>query len=500
MAAYRCAFCGSPNVIKNENNAGFSYKKALVGTAVFGTVGAVAGINGKKTIEYVCPDCGHTSPNPMDAASQDMADVVLALPPQVALKTSPTFINRYIYIKRELEQLCASSLSQINAPNGQYANPTNITEAEFRAAAARAKQMLEKFDKYRFDHNPKNAQRVESRKKIHAAQGKKYTIANLDIAQAKQAIRDFGIIYQGVAAFPHLVMDSYSSALNSGLDCSNLANASLFYILSIYNELSVSELFDLSQTEETMQRVFYALMGNKWTEKLEERRRHSSYMNFEYKNEILPKKTWIETLKSISSSNDNYRSFKISTEPGFKESTTLAVPFIVRDNVLYMRDYLSPDERFEVDMPTVAEKMKENQREYNSITIPQQKDFHSEATEAMYRHKISDLNNSISVIEANIGKLSKKIFGKAKAQTKIAELQEQIEKQKKEIEKFKAEIELVQKEENERFSLAKTEADQKREVLKTAYAELTKEKDSYIAQYSIWIDVMTLPDVVPDME
>ena len=45
MAMYRCAVCGSPHVRKEENNSGFSYKKALVGTAVFGAVGAVAGIN-----------------------------------------------------------------------------------------------------------------------------------------------------------------------------------------------------------------------------------------------------------------------------------------------------------------------------------------------------------------------------------------------------------------------------------------------------------------------
>ena len=52
MSLYRCAVCGSPNVVKIEKNDGFSYSKALAGTAVFGTVGAVAGINGKKTYAY----------------------------------------------------------------------------------------------------------------------------------------------------------------------------------------------------------------------------------------------------------------------------------------------------------------------------------------------------------------------------------------------------------------------------------------------------------------
>ena len=43
----------------SETNNQFSYGKALVGTVVFGAVGAVAGINGKKTVTYRCDKCGH---------------------------------------------------------------------------------------------------------------------------------------------------------------------------------------------------------------------------------------------------------------------------------------------------------------------------------------------------------------------------------------------------------------------------------------------------------
>ena len=43
----------------SESEPSFSYSKALVGTAVFGAVGAVAGINGKKTVTYKCNKCGH---------------------------------------------------------------------------------------------------------------------------------------------------------------------------------------------------------------------------------------------------------------------------------------------------------------------------------------------------------------------------------------------------------------------------------------------------------
>ena len=44
----------------SESGGQFSYKKALLGTVVFGAVGAVAGINGKRTVTYQCDKCGHT--------------------------------------------------------------------------------------------------------------------------------------------------------------------------------------------------------------------------------------------------------------------------------------------------------------------------------------------------------------------------------------------------------------------------------------------------------
>ena len=43
----------------SETNDQFSYGKAALGALVFGAVGAVAGINGKKTVTYRCDKCGH---------------------------------------------------------------------------------------------------------------------------------------------------------------------------------------------------------------------------------------------------------------------------------------------------------------------------------------------------------------------------------------------------------------------------------------------------------
>lgn len=65
MFLYRCASCGSDRVQLRNVNEGFSYGKAVAGALVFGTAGAVAGLAGKKTTKYYCPNCGQTMDYPM---------------------------------------------------------------------------------------------------------------------------------------------------------------------------------------------------------------------------------------------------------------------------------------------------------------------------------------------------------------------------------------------------------------------------------------------------
>lgn len=43
------------------NNGNYSFKKGIIGAALLGPVGAVAGINGKKSLVYHCEDCGYTA-------------------------------------------------------------------------------------------------------------------------------------------------------------------------------------------------------------------------------------------------------------------------------------------------------------------------------------------------------------------------------------------------------------------------------------------------------
>ena len=62
MSLYRCAACGSPNVVVDtvKDGVNFNYGKAAIGTAIFGAGGAVTGFSSDSRMVFKCPDCGLT--------------------------------------------------------------------------------------------------------------------------------------------------------------------------------------------------------------------------------------------------------------------------------------------------------------------------------------------------------------------------------------------------------------------------------------------------------
>lgn len=56
MSLHRCAACGSQNVVVDTQAGGvsYNYKKGIVGTAVFGVGGAVAGVESKSQEVFKC--------------------------------------------------------------------------------------------------------------------------------------------------------------------------------------------------------------------------------------------------------------------------------------------------------------------------------------------------------------------------------------------------------------------------------------------------------------
>ena len=73
----RCGLCGSKQVsLVNKNS--YSMKKGIVGAAVLGPVGAVAGINGNQSMVYHCMECGQDNLRIMDVTTEHEIDEILA--------------------------------------------------------------------------------------------------------------------------------------------------------------------------------------------------------------------------------------------------------------------------------------------------------------------------------------------------------------------------------------------------------------------------------------
>lgn len=56
--AIRCPKCGSTQLTANKK--GFGLVKALIGGAIFGSVGLLGGFLGSKKIKITCLNCGHS--------------------------------------------------------------------------------------------------------------------------------------------------------------------------------------------------------------------------------------------------------------------------------------------------------------------------------------------------------------------------------------------------------------------------------------------------------
>ena len=77
MSLYRCAACGSPNVVTDTQagGIGYNYVKGAVGTALLGAGGAAAGLESKIQTVYKCPDCGMTLSRSMPDEIKTLIDM-----------------------------------------------------------------------------------------------------------------------------------------------------------------------------------------------------------------------------------------------------------------------------------------------------------------------------------------------------------------------------------------------------------------------------------------
>lgn len=70
----RCAMCGSKNVYVETKKEGYNLKAGVIGTALVGAPGALAGTVGNDTKYYHCRECGQTLNKPMMSVESDWID------------------------------------------------------------------------------------------------------------------------------------------------------------------------------------------------------------------------------------------------------------------------------------------------------------------------------------------------------------------------------------------------------------------------------------------
>lgn len=139
MALYRCAACGSPNVVTDTQQQGYDYVKGAIGTVVLGVGGAAAGINGKTKKVYKCPDCGLTLNEPMGFEIHTLIDIGVASPSarkNLKLGDVPVdwdyFTRKYKNIEKDTVSAVVADNAVDTQPVQQQKEPIAITEETTR--------------------------------------------------------------------------------------------------------------------------------------------------------------------------------------------------------------------------------------------------------------------------------------------------------------------------------------------------------------------------------
>lgn len=153
MSDHRCAVCGSVNVVLDTQSAGLSYNvtKGAIGNAVLGVGGAFLGFENKEQQVYICRDCGITLTYCMP---EDLKAVIDACLISKELRSRLTLHGHSInwdYIRstyKNIEEGVADRLSaakeQINS--NSLLSYATATEEEFVKAASTVRHFTKKLN------------------------------------------------------------------------------------------------------------------------------------------------------------------------------------------------------------------------------------------------------------------------------------------------------------------------------------------------------------------
>ncbi len=476
MSMYRCCICGSPNVTKSESNDGFSYKKALIGTAVFGTVGAVAGINGKKTAVYVCADCGRAMPQPMDTITKDKIDLVMTNPDLLASRIYPTIFEDYTYLRKEKDAKDALAVEKVSAYSLDYANPLDISEKDFRQAA---KAFYAAFDQL---------QACQTSLAVHSdfEQARVYITDMNAIADGLRSVRT---LMYGIPAYPSLVMMG-TDYTHSGLSRGHLCAAAIIHVLMENGgKMTLDAFYSCVMCNSVYQQTFRTLMGSDYQNAASFRqdvvvRRSAATFNADDKKQV-----WFYALKKpYITANMCLKNAPSVMSLGRKLDSVWEFPFKLINLSLYVPNVVSETEQFEKELPELAHEMAEAEKNIAELkkNISAMSSTKPGAEEINEQNKIDQLRRENTQIDIDIAKLRKKIFGKKKAQAEIQLLNDKTNEIQIQIENATASLKAAKKMREDEAKKKKDELEQRMKDACRALEEMQKQKTEYIAQLPKW--------------
>ncbi len=80
MSLYRCAICGSSRIVSEQKQEGYNMKKGIIGSVLFGRIGALAGAHGNFVSYYHCGECGQVLNYTMSNVEKEAIDSYIQQP------------------------------------------------------------------------------------------------------------------------------------------------------------------------------------------------------------------------------------------------------------------------------------------------------------------------------------------------------------------------------------------------------------------------------------
>ena len=429
MALYRCAACGSPNVVTDTQAGGISYNyaKGALGTVVLGVGGAAAGIQSSTQQVFKCPDCGTTLTYSMP---QDIKQII-----DLGVISADARNNLSLAGVPLTWEFLLSKFKNIESGSGDYV--AAMREEEQRQAKMRGLELLK-------------SKSTATQEEFNAA-----------IDQIKQFEHRMGRDRSRYAPVPS---DEFTAEKPPTLaEYLTLCHSVDVFIENYFQYLELAENFDVEYRGLPLRNSFEGYLGFYiYCRYLVYSGEFAAAPFRQVAEYILSNAYYAELVKTYQEFYrvHNLRSFTRLLLSGMYLTVVedVVVPrFLVKDGALcywdttfltsplyfYDEDDLLehlqkqfflvfPDKKAEYDLQIKEHNSKvSNARNHASQINAERKKI---------KEKIDFLLSEISSEEAVIAKLKKKIFGKKKAEEQILNLQANISKQKSQLKAHRKEM------------------------------------------------------------